>query len=117
MATLPAVLIAQTGIPAQVEAKFGILPKIAPLMAKLAGKLPAGPDILPSMLAKAPVLPNIPNPPALFKGTTTTTTTATAGLPLSPRTPGAPRGSVDYGVLATAPMTPGVGRGNVIYGS
>ena len=74
MATLPTVLVAQTGVPAQVEAKFSMLPKLSTYMAKIANMLPAGPDVFPSQAAIAPVLPDLPN---IFQGPTTTGARAT----------------------------------------
>lgn len=111
--TLPAILLAQTSVPQQVEAKFTMLPKLSTVLAKVAGMLPKGPAVFPDIATKSPTLPALPQ---IFKGAPTTPTT-TAALPLSPYVPGAQRGSIDYGKLLTAPLTPGAGRGTVIYGS
>lgn len=112
--TFPAVLIAQTSIPRQIEAKFTFLPKVSTVLVKVASMLPKGPNLpLPSMITTAPTLPKLPS---IFKGPSVISTT-TAGLDLAPRVPGAQRGGVDYGKLSDSPLTPGVGRGSITYGS
>jgi hypothetical protein len=77
--TLGAVLTAQAGVPAQIEAKFTMLPKVSTYLKKVAGMLPVGPNLpLPAMATTAPTLPALPD---IFKGPTTTAS------PLPPKAP------------------------------
>ena len=118
MATVPQILNALTKLPADIEGKFTLLPKLSQGLLKVDSMLPAGPN-LPIGVPNLPVpdlskLPNLPNPFATAPATTTG-----SRLPLSPSTPGAQRGSVDYGQYARLPLSPtgpGATRGSVLYG-
>ncbi|MDD5510530.1 MAG: hypothetical protein PHI12_06965 [Dehalococcoidales bacterium] len=75
MATLPSVLVAQTGVPSQIEAKFTMLPKLSTMMSQFASMLPAGPDLpLPAQVTTAPTLPALPD---IFTGPALTGSRAT----------------------------------------
>lgn len=101
MAKLSDVLNAQAGVPAQVEAKFTMLPKVSTYLKKIAGMVPAGPALpIPAMATTAPTLPPLPD---IFKGPTTTSS------PLKERVfpPKSARGEMTYA------GSPGSARGTL----
>ncbi len=117
MTKLSDVLVTNTRIPAAIEAKFTMLPKLSSGLAKFATSIPKGPDLPAGLVTvltpPAPPVDKLPNPPQLFGKTIPAP--ATAGLPLSPRNPGAERGTVRYTGLPLSPATPGATRGTVAY--
>ena len=118
-ATLGTWLAAGTALPASIESKFKMLPRISAPMAKIATMIPAGPAILPNVPAgglPTPNFSNLPNPPALFSSPL-----FGRKLPLSPDNPGSARGTLDYGAnyvfagLPLSPANPGAIRGSITY--
>ena len=68
MATLASILTAQAGVPAQVESRFPMIPKISNILKQAATMIPAGPDLpVPAVATTVPTIPEIPN---IFQGPT-----------------------------------------------
>ena len=116
MSKLADVLNTNLAIPAAIEGKFTFLPKLSTQMAKVAGQVPAGPDI-PAMAVTIlePPPPNKTGQPLASFFAAATPTTTGQRLPLSPPTPGAIRATVTYESLQLSPKNPGAQRGTVMY--
>lgn len=130
MATLTQILTADLAIPQAIETKFAFLPKLSAQMATVAAKVPAGPDLPgvavtvleppPPNRAGQPLADFFNGPPitgpTMPGGTTAVVTAVKAKMPLSPTTPGATRGTIEYSGLPLSPTTPGAARGTILYG-
>lgn len=124
------VLAANTSIPNAFEKKFPMLPKLSKRMRTFADKLPNGPQIpgVAVTVLEPPAPDKTGQPLAGFfngpplkgpalpgGGVVVTPGGAQTALPLSPRTPGAERGSVEFTKMPLSPGNPGAIRGTVHY--
>jgi len=81
MAKLSEILVAQAGLPAQVESQQPALPKVSTTLISLAASVPEGPE-LPLDVMAAPVLPIIPAMPG---APTPAVATRAGGSPVAAR--------------------------------